>query len=294
MKTSHEPVLLNEVVDALNLHPDAFVIDGTVDGGGHAEKILERISPQGKLLGLDLDPELLSDCRERLRKFPNVILRQGNYANLPEVLAAEKLPKADALLLDLGFSSGQLDGSGRGFAFNADEPLTMTYSPEAEPAFQVLARMREKEIAEMIKELGEERYAIKIARAIYSRERRAIIRTTGELAETIRSAAPGNYEHGRLNPATRTFQALRIYVNDELGNLRRLLGNLPAILAPGGRAAIISFHSLEDRIVKHSFRDMAKAGILRVLTKKPVEAGEEETAFNPRARSAKLRAAQLL
>lgn len=290
----HVSVLLNEVIGALNLRPGIFLVDGTVDGGGHAEKILERIGADGRLLGLDLDPELLKKCRERLKKYPNAILRHANYADAEKVLAAENLPQADAVLLDLGFSSEQLAGSGKGLAFDADEPLIMTYSPDAEPAWKILAELSEKEIAEMIRELGEERYSARIAQAIYARERRQIIKTTGELAATVKEAVPVNYERGRLNPATRTFQALRIYANDELGNLHRFLESLPRLLVPGGRAAIISFHSLEDRIVKHTFRDMEHAGTLRILTKKPIEAGEEEMKMNPRARSAKLRIAEII
>lgn len=291
--TMHIPVLLNEVIDALDLKPGMLVLDGTVDGGGHAEEILKRIGPQGKLLGVDWDKELLGKCAARLSGYANVILRYGNYADLPKIIAEEKLPQADALMLDLGFSSEQLAGSGKGLAFSSDEPLIMTYSAESTPASQVLYEMSEREIEEMLRELGEERYSARIAKAIYSRERRAPIMTTKELAETVQTAVPANYERGRLNPATRTFQALRIYTNDELGNLRRILAELPQILAPGAVAAIISFHSLEDRIVKHVFREMEKEDILEILTKKPIEAGEPEILMNPRARSAKLRAARI-
>lgn len=290
----HIPVLLNEVIDALALRPGMFVIDGTVDGGGHASAILDRIGREGSLLGLDWDPALLGECKARLGKRSNARLRQGNYADLAAILEEEKLPPADALLLDLGFSSEQIGPSGRGFSFSVDEPLLMTYDPEAVPAYAVLKGMTEREILEMLRALGEERYAPRIASAIHSRERHAPIRTTRELAETVRSAVPANYERGRLDPATRTFQALRIYVNDELGNLHRVLAGLPNILRPGGRAAIISFHSLEDRIVKHEFRTMAAAGLLTLLTKRPMEASPAEIGDNPRARSAKLRVAQML
>ncbi len=288
----HVSVLLHEVIEGLALRPGAFIIDGTVDGGGHAEAILSEIGEGGRLLGIDWDPELLERCKARLGNRPNVSLKYGNYSDLPAFLADEQLPLADGLLLDLGFSSEQL-ASGKGLAFSGDEPLAMTYSPAETPAYQILAEMSEDEIIEMIRELGEERYAPRIGRAIYSRERRALIRTTKELAEVIAAAVPGNYEHGRLNPATRTFQALRIYANDELGNLRRALQNLPQVVKPEGRVAIISFHSLEDRIVKHVFRDMEKAGLLQIATKKPIEASEEEILHNPRARSAKLRIATM-
>lgn len=290
----HQPVLLHEVIEGLALGEGSFVIDGTVDGGGHAAALLQKIGESGKLLGIDWDPDLLAKCRERLRSHANVILRHGNYADLPGIIRDEQLPLADGLLIDLGFSSEQLEGSKKGLAFTADEPLTMTYSPDEAPAYQILAELSEPEIKEMIQELGEERYAARIARAIYSRERRELIRTTRELAEVIRAAVPGNYEHGRLNPATRTFQALRIYVNDELGNLRKVLGELPEIVRPGGSVAIISFHSLEDRIVKHEFRRLAQDNILEILTKRPIEASDEEISKNPRARSAKLRLARIL
>lgn len=291
-KLAHKPVLLNEVIGALDLRPNMFVIDGTVDGGGHAEAILRKIGSKGKLLGLDLDPELLAKCRVKLKDFPNADLRQGNYADLPVVLQEAGLAKADALLLDLGFSSEQLE-SGKGFAFTKDEPLKMTYSPGAKPISELLRNMSETELTEVIRNLGEERFAPKIARAIYSRERRSPLTMTGELTALIRETVPGNYEHGRLNPATRTFQALRIYANDELGNLKRLLASLSFLLARDGKVAIISFQSLEDRIVKHGFREMEKQGTLRILTKKPITAGEEEIKENPRARSAKLRVAEI-
>jgi 16S rRNA (cytosine1402-N4)-methyltransferase len=289
----HVPVLLNEVIELLDLRPGMFVIDGTVDGGGHAAAILERIGPEGRLLGLDQDEDLLEECRERLAEFPNAILRQGNYADLPQILEEEGLPRAHALLLDLGFSSEQLAG-GKGFSFTTDEPLLLTYSKDSTPAHEILRTMREKEIADMLFKFGEERQAKRIAKAIYSRQRgEEPIRTSRDLAETVAGAVPQSYERGRIHPATRTFQALRIYVNDELGNLERAMEGLDRILQTGGRVAVISFHSLEDRIVKNAFRDLAGAGTLEILTKKPVEASEGEKKANPRSRSAKLRAAEL-
>lgn len=270
-----------------------FVIDGTVDGGGHSAEILDRIGPSGKLLGLDWDEALLEECRGRLGGHPNVTLLHGNYADLPEILEKESLPRAHALLLDLGFSSEQLADSGKGFSFSADEPLLLTYSNDRTPAHEVLRGMREKEIAQMLFDLGEERYGHKIAKAIVERQRKNPIRTTKDLAETVKAAVPASYERGRIHPATRTFQALRIYVNDELGNLKKILESLDRVLQTGGRAAVISFHSLEDRIVKNAFRELAEAQTLEILTKKPVEASEEEARANPRSRSAKLRVAEL-
>jgi 16S rRNA (cytosine1402-N4)-methyltransferase len=289
----HVPVLLDEVISLLNLQPGMFVIDGTVDGGGHSAEILESIGPSGKLLGLDWDETLLEECRGRLGSHPNVTLLHGNYADLPEILEREGLPKAHALLLDLGFSSEQLAESSKGFSFNVDEPLIMTYSSDRTPAHEVLRGMREKEIAQMLFDFGEERFGHKIAKAIVERQRKSPIRTTKDLADTVKDAVLPSYERGRIHPATRTFQALRIYVNDELGNVKRILENLDRVLQTGGRAAVISFHSLEDRIVKNAFRDMAHAKTLEVLTKKPIEATEEEARTNPRSRSAKLRVAEL-
>jgi 16S rRNA (cytosine1402-N4)-methyltransferase len=223
-----------------------------------------------------------------LGKHKNAILRHASYADLAAVMEKESLPPADAFLLDLGFSSEQLS-SGKGFAFNSDEPLRMTYDPAATPAYEILREMSEAEIEEMLRLLGDERYSKKLASAIYARERQAPIATTKQLADLVAATVPANYERGRIHPATRTFQALRIYTNDELGNLHKILDDLPRLIAPRGRVAIISFHSLEDRIVKHSFRELEKQGTFKIITKKPIEANAEEIQDNPRSRSAKLR-----
>jgi 16S rRNA (cytosine1402-N4)-methyltransferase len=298
----HTPVLLEEVLKYLAPKPSEFIIDGTVDGGGHGSEILRRVLPSGKLLGIDMDSSMIANVRKRISeniqvpisKFQaHLVLECGNYAGLPEILREKKLPKADGLLLDLGFSSEQLASSGRGFSFESDEPLMMTYDDAREPVSELLLKLGESELARILREYGEERYAKQITRAIAEREKEAPILTSYELAEVVRGAVPRGYERGRIHPATRTFQALRIYANDELGNLRRVLGELPDILKAGGRAVVITFHSLEDRIVKHAFRDMAQRGILEILTKKPITASEEELRRNPRSRSAKLRAAQI-
>ena len=276
----------------LDPRPGDFIIDGTVDGGGHAEAILERIGSDGTLLGLDWDESMLADCRSRLAGRSGALLLLGNYADLPEIMEREGLARADGLLLDLGFSSEQIARSGRGFSFSDDsrnEPLLMTYDDARVPARDILAAVSEKELADMLRDLGGERYAAKIARAIVLRRRKGRIATSGDLAETVRAALPGNYEHGRIDPATRTFQALRIAANGELENLERVLGSLGQIVAPGGRAAIISFHSLEDGIVKRAFRTLAKESKGELLAKKPVVASRGEIIANPRSRSAKLR-----
>lgn len=296
----HVPVLLHEVITFLDPHPGDFIIDGTVDGGGHAREILGRITGTGTLLGADWDEALLAQCRERLAGYRNAVLVHANYADLPQVIEANaaRLPaaQADGLLIDLGFSSEQLEASGRGFSFSEaskDEPLLMTYDDSRTPVAALLRELSEAELADVIYEFGGERYSRRIAKAIKERGRRTLIATSGELAETIRAAVPKKYEHGRIDPATRTFQALRIYANGELDNLNRLLERLPEVVKPSGRAAIITFHSLEDRIVKNAFRDLAKRTGAAIITKKPIPATHEEIAANPRSRSAKLRVVQL-
>lgn len=270
----HIPVLLKEVIELLDPKPGEFFIDGTAGGGGHGRAIQEKIGPRGKLFAIDLE-------------------KTGeNYADLPEILSQKNLGRADGLILDLGFSSEQI-GGGRGFTFQKDEPLLMTYDPNAEPVKQILKELTEKELEKIIREYSGERYAQKIAKAIYQQEKKKTIETTFELAEVIKKTVPKNYERGRIHSATRTFMALRIYANHELENLERLLQNLEKILKPGGRVAIISFHSLEDRLVKNYFRDYRKMEKLKILTKKPIRPGREEILTNPRSRSAKLRAAQM-
>ena len=266
----HVPVLLNEVMKVLGPCPGELFIDGTAGSGGHSRAIKERIGPTGTLLAIDWE-------------------KTGeNYVDLPEILRSRNLGRADGLLLDLGFSSEQL-GVGKGFSFKTDEPLLMTYNPNEKPVKEILAEISESELAEILRKCGEERFAGRIARVI--KERLPV--TTKQLAEAVVAAVPRSYERGRIHPATRTFQALRIYANRELENLKSVLKRLPEILKPGGRVAIISFHSLEDRIVKNVFRDSSKAGRLKLILKKPITATREEIRVNPKARSAKLRAAIL-
>lgn len=268
----HTPVLLNEVITTLDPKPGEFFIDGTFGSGGHSKAIQEKIGTSGRLLAIDWD-------------------KTGeNFADLPEILKKRELPKADGLMIDLGFSSEQLS-SGRGFSFERNEPLLMTYDFSAKPVREILKELSEEELAKIIKDLSDERFAKRIAQRIEEYLKRKPIETSKELAEIIKSAVPKNYERGRIHPATRTFMALRIYANKELENLEKLLKNMELILKPGGRAAIISFHSLEDRLVKNYFRDLSKVGRLKILTKKPITASREEILMNPRARSAKLRAA---
>jgi 16S rRNA (cytosine1402-N4)-methyltransferase len=302
----HKPVLSHEVITFLNPQQGDFIIDGTVDGGGHAAAIAELIGAKGILLGLDWDEQLLERTRARFAGQKNVKLIHGNYAELPKILAAENnSAKADGLLIDLGFSSEQLEASSRGFSFGdaaKDEPLLMTYDDSRTPVWQILREESEESLANIIFEFGGERASRRIAKAIKDHGRRKPIMTAGELADVVRMTLTGGidgknrgkYEHGRIDPATRTFQAFRIYANGELENLKTLLNNLSAIVKPGVRAAIISFHSTEDGIVKRAFQSLAKEGTVEIITKKPVEATREEIKENPRSRSAKIRAARIL
>jgi 16S rRNA (cytosine1402-N4)-methyltransferase len=297
----HEPVLLQEVIDFLDPSPSDFIIDGTVDGGGHAKAVIEKIMPGGKFLGIDLDEKILSECKSRLltafkndkKNNKNIFLQLGNYADVKSIIKENKFEKADGLLLDLGFSSDQLEYSGRGFSFSdksANEPLLMTYDDSSNPLREILKNMTEKQIADIIYEFGGERFSRKIAKAIFERERKKPIMFAGEFRDVIRQALPNNYEHGRIDKATRTFQAFRIYVNKELENIKNILNDLEEIIKPNGRVVIISFHSLEDKIVKQKFHELAKEKKVDLLTKKPITASFSEIKQNIRSRSAKLRA----
>ncbi|MCL5004602.1 MAG: 16S rRNA (cytosine(1402)-N(4))-methyltransferase RsmH [Patescibacteria group bacterium] len=302
----HTPVLLKESIAILDPKPEEFFIDGTVGSGGHSEAILEKIGPNGKLLCVDWDEKAIKNLKnfkfKDLKK--NVILVNGNYANLPEILKENNLPKADGLIVDLGFSSEQLS-SGKGFSFMKDEPLDMRYGDGEMTAAEVINSFNEKDLADIFWKYGEERFSRQIAKKIVEERRKKRILTTFELVEIIKKAVPKFYEKGRIHPATRVFQALRIYVNRELENLETLLKNLDKIIknkpphqtklwcGGKGRVAIISFHSLEDRLVKNYFRQMAKEGLAEILTKKPITPSEEEIKNNPRSRSAKMRAIEL-
>lgn len=297
MESVHKPVLLHEVITFLDPKPGDFIIDGTVDGGGHAAAIADIIGPTGTLLGLDWDERLLERCKARFAGQKNVIMIHGNYADLPEIMREHDLEKADGLLIDLGFSSEQLEASGRGFSFgesSKNEPLLMTYDDARSPVWQILREESEESLANIIYEFGGERMSRRIAKAIKDHGRKKPIMTAGELADVVRETLPGKYEHGRIDPATRTFQALRIYANGELENLKTLLKNLGVIVKPGRRVAIVSFHSTEDGIVKRAFQSLAKEGAIAIITKKPVEASREEIRENPRSRSAKIRAAEII
>lgn len=287
----HRPVLVREVVDLLALREGLVVVDGTVGAGGHARAIVPHIGPTGTLVGLDRDSEILELARAALAEAtaagagPRVSLHHCAHSQMHEALASIGQSRCDRVLLDLGVSSLQLDRPERGFSFMADGPLDMRMDKSAPAsAADWLAVVGERELADVIFQLGEERHSRRIARAIVDARRRAPITRTGQLAEIVRAALPPAARHGRIHPATRTFQAIRMHVNDELGELVRGLEAAHASLKPGGRLCVITFHSLEDRIVKHWLRER-----FDVVTKKPVVGMPDEVADNPRARSAKLR-----
>jgi 16S rRNA (cytosine1402-N4)-methyltransferase len=286
----HVSVLPSEVLHALQPAPGQTLVDATVGAGGHARLLAERVAPAGRVIGLDQDPAMLDLARPRLDGLP-VTLVHANFDRLRQVLDDQGIDAADGVLADLGFCSDQLEDAGRGFSFQEEGPLDMRMDPtEGEPAGDLLRRLNERDLADLIFQYGEERFSRRIARKIVEVRRRAPLTTTAQLAQLVRGCVPR--PKGRrhpIDPATRVFQALRIAVNDELGALDRLLAALPGCVKPGGRAVIISFHSLEDRRVKQAFRDRSA---WEVLTAKPVQATEEEVRGNPRARAAKLRAAR--
>ena len=273
----HIPVLSHEVLALLDPQPGQTVVDGTVGGGGHARLLAEKITPSGRLIGLDQDPAMLVLARQRLEGLP-VTLEHGNFEDLPAILQKMQTGPVDAILADLGFSSDQLGNPQRGLSFQQDGPLDMRLDPtRGEPASALVRRLHEHELADVFWQFGEERFSRRIARKIVESRTKAPLTTTAELAELVRRCVPRSRGHS-IDPATRVFQALRIAVNDELGALERFLSVLPGLLKPGGRAAIISFHSLEDRRVKQAFKD---AEVYERLTRKPVMAGEDEARDNP-------------
>jgi len=293
-KFSHIPVLLQEAIDFLAVRRGGTYVDATLGLGGHSYEIARRLGREGRLIGLDKDPAALERARQRLSDlpaelqsdWPEIRLEHGSFARLGELVDPASI---DGLLADLGVSSLQLEDASRGFSFQAEGPLDMRMNPTVgETAEQVVNRIDEKQLADVIYEFGEERRSRRIARAIV---RARPIRSTKHLVEVI-SAAARPMKQERIHPATRTFQAIRIFVNRELDDVRALLESAPTALRKNGRLVVISFHSLEDRIVKDAMRDGAHHGLYQLLTKKPVTASEEEIERNPRSRSAKLRAAE--
>jgi 16S rRNA (cytosine1402-N4)-methyltransferase len=294
----HVPVLLNEAIRFLRVRPNGTYVDCTVGLAGHSEAIARQLGPDGHLIGFDRDPAALNIARVRLSRVTNEMAEQAPAITLvgepfSTIARHVKPASVDGLLADFGVSSLQFDEAHRGFSFQADGPLDMRMDTRTGPtAAQVVNEISEHELANLIYEYGEERRSRTVARAIV---RGRPVTTTAQLAGLVASAVPAmkrDKKHGHIHPATRTFQAIRIYVNRELDEISTLVEAAPALLKPSARIVVISFHSLEDRICKDSLRDGAQKGIWEILTRKPVTASEEETETNPRSRSAKLRAAE--
>jgi len=301
--------MVKEVIDYLNCSPGKTYVDGTLGGGGHAQAILQAIGPNGHLIGIDRDPDAIAYTRKSLLQ-PNIQIFHDNFTHLPQILSRLRTTGVDGILLDLGLSLYQLEESGRGFSFMRDESLDMRMNSEqGDTAEALLNRLSEKDLADLIARYGEEPWAGRIAKCIVHARRQHAIRSSLRLAEIVKKAVPAWYRHRRIHPATRTFQAIRIAVNQELDSLKKFLDVAPNLLNPGGRLCILSFHSLEDRIVKERFRALArgctcppdfpkcvcgKIPQVRILTKKPVRPNPAEVQENPMARSAKLRAVERL
>jgi 16S rRNA (cytosine1402-N4)-methyltransferase len=295
--TVHTPILTRELLELLDLPPGARCIDATIDGGGHSAALLERTAPDGQVLGIDRDPELLTSVRIRLAgaiDSGRLHLAGGSFAELSHIAASRHFTGVQAILFDLGVSSYHFDVSGRGFSFMRDEPLDMRFDPTDDSrrtAAELLDTYDAEELTAIFRQYGEERFAGRIARRIVAERP---LRTTTALFESIQSALPARVRWQAARSAARIFQALRIAVNDELEAVAEALPQALGLLAPGGRLAVMSFHSLEDRMVKQFFVAERQAGRVRILTKKPLRAGDDEIAANPRAASAKLRVCERL
>jgi 16S rRNA (cytosine1402-N4)-methyltransferase len=291
---SHIPVMLSEVMEYLKPGPGNIFVDGTLGLGGHAKAVLERIGTQGRLIGIDRDAHALTVARENLKDhLTRCDLVHDNFCHIAEILAQRNIPSVDRILLDLGLSSFQLNNPERGFSFRAEGPLDMRMDQDSYiSAFDLVNSLSEAEISLILRDFGEERWHHRIARYIVAGRSRKPIETTKELSSIVLRAMPHGIQREKIHPATRTFQAFRIAVNRELEALEETLDKCSNVLAASGRIGVISFHSLEDRIVKQKFRDLAKNGRLNVITKKPLRPSESEAEFNPRARSARLRIAE--
>lgn len=292
----HQPVMVEEAVECLAPRPGQRVVDCTVGTGGHGLAILPHLMPSGRLIAVDCDAQALLAADKRLTEFtPHVEFVHENFRHLPQILRHLHLPKVDGVLADLGVSSLHLDQPDRGFSFQHEGPLDMRMDPRGTTtAASLLRRLPESELVHLLQTYGEERWARRIARRLVAVRHRTPIDTTTQLARLVAEAVPPQRGPRRIHPATRTFQALRIAVNEELASLEALVAALPKVLRSGGRAVIITFHSLEDRLVKQAFRRGAQAGLWKILTKKPLMPSEREVGENPRSRSAKLRAVEKL
>ncbi len=289
----HIPVLEKETLEALDPQPNENFIDATIGQAGHSLKILGKNGPNGKLLGIDQTPEQIETAREKIKDFENrIILECGNFSNLKEIAEKNNFGPVNGILFDLGFSSWHVDESGKGFSFQKDEPLLMNYGQEGLTAEQIVNQWSEEDLEMILSQYGQERFSRQIAHQIVEIRRIKAITSTFQLIEAIKKAMPRRYQNGKIHFATRTFQGLRIAANQELENLKKALPQAIEMLAPGGRLAVISFHSLEDRIVKVFLKEEALKNKIKILTKKPIVPGLIETRENPRSRSAKLRAAR--
>ena len=307
MEFHHISVLLHECIEGLAIKPDGIYVDGTAGGAGHSREIAKRLTT-GRLFALDRDPDAVEIASDRLSAYPCAQVIHANFADLKQVLENLHLQQVDGVLLDLGVSSHQLDVAERGFSYHADAPLDMRMSQEGYSARDLVNTCEETELARILFEYGEEKFSSRIAAAIVKEWQQHPIETTGQLSEIIRNAVPAKSRREK-NPSRRSFQAIRIAVNSELDNLSKALDDVFDCLKPGGRFAVITFHSLEDRMVKQKFKSMAQGCTcppefpvcvcgnkpkIKLITRKPIEAGEEELAANPRSRSAKLRVAEKL
>lgn len=291
---THITVLLQQTIDGLDIEIGDIIVDGTLGGGGHSEEIARRHGDSVRIIGIDKDEPAIERSRVRLMRYKTPFsLHNDSFRNIDRVMEKEGLSEVHKILLDLGLSSNQFEESGRGFTFQKDEPLLMTFkenlTEEDLTAKEIVNTWEEANIADIIYGYGGERYARRIAKAIVEAREKKPIETTFELVEIVKRATPASYHFRKIHPATKTFQALRITVNDEVGSLRDGLSKGFKALAKHGRMAIISFHSIEDRIVKNFYRDLAKAGEGILITKKPIVPSIEEVKENPRSRSAKLR-----
>ncbi len=293
MEAKHDSVLMDEVLKALEVAPGDTVVDATLGGAGHFREILSRLGADGVLIGIDADPEAVERARaayadDRRADRPVAHLVNDNFRRLEHILDRLNIATVDKALFDLGWSGYQI-AAPRGFSFQGSEPLLMTYGPDEKSAAEFVNSATEEDLADMLYAYGEERFARGIARAIVAKRSKGRILSTDDLVDAVKAGTPDWYQRGKLHPATKTFQALRIAANDELGALREGLDAAVKRLAPSGRIAVITFHSIEDRIVKSFFRDAVHAGLGALLEKKPIAPSREEVLRNRRARSAKLR-----
>lgn len=292
----HIPVLLKETIGYLDPKENENFIDATLGQAGHSREILKKNGPSGKVLGIEQDQEILKTTTETLKDLgyeKRIILVNDNFVNLKKIVERENFLKVKGIIMDLGVSSWHFEESGRGFTFLKDEPLIMTLDGEKSPnAKEIINSWSQEDLEKIFRDFGQERFSKRIAENIVFKRKIQPIETTFELIEIIKKSVPASYERGRINPATRIFMALRIAVNQELANLESALPQSIDILDKGGKLVVISFHSLEDRLVKNIFKTQEKQGIVKILTKKPVEAGSEELKINQRSRSAKLRVVQ--